>query len=117
MDKMQRVQNCAVRLIAKNNIPSSGLDRKMFEYHWLHVRHRILYKMMLIVHKCVNFKAPEEIMTMFNFCDSARTMNFQETKFLNKYGEEAFSHNGPKLWNLVQRQSEKKEKRTNSKRT
>ena len=101
MDKMQRVQNCAVRLIAKNNIPSGELDRKLFEYHWLHVRHRILYKMMLIVHKCVNFKAPEEIMSIFKFCDSARTMNFQETKFLNKHGEKAFSHNGPKLWNLL----------------
>ena len=57
--------------------------------------------MMLIVHKCVNHKAPEEIMSVINYADSARTMNLQETRFSNKYGKKAFSHSGPKLWNLL----------------
>ena len=35
------------------------------------------------------------------YADSSRTMNLRETKYLNKYGERAFSHVGPKLWNLL----------------
>ena len=101
LDKLQRVQNCAARLISKQTIRSGGLEEKMMEFHWLRVRHRILYKMMLIVHNCVNHKAPEEIMSMINYADSARTMKLQETGFSNKYGEKAFSHSGPKLWNLL----------------
>ena len=30
-------------------------------------------------------------------------MNLQETKCTNKYGNRAFSHVGPKLWNLLQK--------------
>ena len=74
LDKLQKVQNCAVRLISKQSIKSGHLDEKMKQYHWLPVRHRILYKMMLIVHNCINNKAPEEIMSMFSYSDSARTM-------------------------------------------
>ena len=100
LNKMQRVQNCAARLISKRDIPSGKLDEKMLEFHWLKVEHRIMYKMMMIVHNCVNNKAPEEIMSMFYYSDSARTMNLRETRFSNKHGEKAFSHIGSKLWNL-----------------
>ena len=56
---------------------------------------------MLIVHNCLQGKAPEEIQQLIDYGDSLRTMNLQETKFHNKYGNRAFSHAGPKLWNLL----------------
>ena len=73
----------------------------MIELHWLKVKHRILYKQLVIVHNCLHQKAPEEIMCMFRYSESIRTMKLQEKRCFNKYGERAFSHSGPKLWNLL----------------
>ena len=73
----------------------------MIEFHWLKVKHRILYKQLVIVHNCLHLKAPEEIMCMFRYAESIRTMKLQEKRCFNKYGERAFSHSGPKLWNLL----------------
>ena len=40
-------------------------------------------------------------MSMFRYAESIRTMKLQEKRCHNKYGERAFSHSGPKLWNLL----------------
>ena len=100
---MQHVQNCAARLVSKKKIASGGLDKVMNDFHWLKVKYRPIYKVLLIVHNCLLGKAPEEIQQMIHYGDSSRTMNLQETKFHNKYGCRAFSHVGPKLWNLLPR--------------
>ena len=73
----------------------------MTEFHWLKIKHRIIYKQMVIVHNCLHHNAPDEIVSMFEYAESSRTMNLREKKHLNKYGERAFSHSGPKLWNLL----------------
>ena len=99
--KMQHVQNCAARLVSKKRIASGGLDQVMKDFHWLKVKYRPIYKILLIVHNCLLGKAPEEIVQMIQYGDSSRTMNLQVTRFHNKYGCRAFSHIGPKLWNLL----------------
>ena len=101
VNKLQRVQNCAARLISKDRISPGRLDEKLIDLHWLKVRHRIIYKQLLIVHNSLHQKAPDEIMCMFRYAESIRTMKLQETRCHNKYGERAFSHSGPKLWNLL----------------
>ena len=101
INKLQRVQHCAVRFISKDHISSVNLDHKMIELHWLKVKYRILYKQLVIVHNCFHQNAPEEIMCMFHYAESVRTMKLQEKSFYNKYGERAFSRSGPKLWNLL----------------
>ena len=73
----------------------------MIELHWLKVKHRIIYKILLIVHNSPHLKAPDEIMCMFQYSESIRTMKLQEKRNYNKYGERALSHSGPKLWNLL----------------
>jgi hypothetical protein len=99
--KMQHVQNCAARLVSKKKIPSGSLDKFIMDHHWLKVKYRHLYKILLIVHNCLQQNAPEEIMEMIRPGDSFRTLHLRETSFLNKYGNRAFSHAGPKLWNLL----------------
>ena len=71
------------------------------DFHWLKVKFRHIYKILLIVHNCLQGKAPEEIVGMIGYGDSFRTMKLQETNYHNKYGSRAFSHVGPKLWNLL----------------
>ena len=99
--KMQHVQNCAARLVSKTKIPSGSMDRFLMDHHWLKVKYRPLYKILLIVHNCLQENAPEEIIQLIKPGDSQRTLHLRETNFNNKYGCRAFSHSGPKLWNLL----------------
>ena len=70
------------------------------ELHWLHIEERIIFKICLIVHKCVWNKGPEsykELIVMSN----PRTLKLVEKKFFTEYGKRAFSCAGPKLWNSL----------------
>ena len=98
--KLQRVQNSAARLVSKNKISNDSLD-VFLELHWLRVKFRSIYKILLIVHNCLHDNAPTETIAMLQYADSDRTMNLRETRCLNKYGVRAFSHVGPKLCNLL----------------
>ena len=100
LNKLQRVQNSAARLILKER-STCNLDEKMFELHWLKVKHRILYKILVIVHNSLHQRAPDEIMCMFQYSESIHRIKLQEKMNYNKYGERALSHSGPELWNLL----------------
>ena len=103
MQKLQHVQNCAARLVMKRRIPVGGMDEVLMDLHWLKVKFRCIYKILLIVHNCLHGNAPNEIMSLLQYADSSRTMNLRETKTTNKYGDKSFSHVGGKLWNLLPR--------------
>ena len=99
--KLQRVQNSAARLVSKNKISNDSLDDVFLDLHWLRVKFRSIYKILSIVHNCLHKNAPTETIAMLQYAYSGRTMNLRETRCLNKYGVRAFSHVGPKLWNLL----------------
>ena len=101
LKKLQQVQNSAARLVSKTRIPNGTLDTFILKFHWLKVRERIIYKVLLIVHNCLHQKAPNELSLMFQYAESIRTMHLRESKCSNRYGVRAFSHVGPKLWNLL----------------
>ena len=82
-------------------IPSAKMDKVLLDLHWLKVKFRSVYKILLIVHNCLHHTAPKEILSMLHFGESARTLKLQETRYENKYGVRAFSHVAPKLWNLL----------------
>ena len=99
IDKLQSVQNAAIRLIfgryKYDRLPISDLFLKV---HWLKLRERIIFKMCLIVHKCIWSLAPESLSSMIIIMNT-RTCLLNEKKFANSFGERAFSRSGPKLWN------------------
>ncbi len=95
--KLQRVQNAAARLIRSKG--SMSLDDVFIKCHWLRVRERILFKLLLTVHKCLNHRAPESLCELLEYGESDRTQKLQERKSKSKYGDRAFSHAGPKVWN------------------
>ena len=100
LKKLQHVQNSAARLIIRKGCPMS-LDNFFLDSHWLKVRQRIIYKIVLMVHKCVHLKAPQSLSGLLKFGDSGRTMKLQELKVNSKFGARAFSRVGPKLWNCL----------------
>ena len=101
LKKLQPVQHCAARLVSKQMIPSGGLDKVMMNFHWLKVKFRPVYMILDIVHNSLHVHAPNEIIALLEYADSARTMELHEKRVMSKYGERAFSHYAPKLWNLL----------------
>ena len=98
--KLQHVQNCAARLIIKRGDPKP-MEEFFLESHWLKVRERIIYKILLTVHKCLHDLAPVLLTELLEYAESDRWMKLRETKINSKFGMRAFSHVGPKLWNLL----------------
>ena len=98
---LQSVQNAAIRLISGGH----KFDRKSIsplyvKHHWLRIRERIIFKLCLLVHKCVSGTAPESLRDKIEMSPSyKRTYNLVERKFESEYGKRAFSRAGPKLWN------------------
>jgi len=59
-NKLQRVLNAAARIVTGTRKYDQGLSRLLHtELHWLDVRERDLYKLALMVHRCLQDKAPQ----------------------------------------------------------
>ena len=71
----------------------------MMDFDWLKAIFRP--KLLLIVHNCITGKAREEVQEMNRCGGSSRTMNLQECRFSNKYGNQSLFRVKPKLWNLL----------------
>ena len=100
--KMQRVQNAAARLVMKiNGFDKINLDELFRHLHWLKIRERIVYKVLLIVHKCVHNIAPVELCKLFHRVQSDRTKKLDVKKCQGSMGNRAISVCGPKLWNAL----------------
>ena len=79
-----------------------SLDGIFLKLHWLKVKFRIIYKILLVVHNCLHNNAPHEVAALLRYSDSERTMNLQEPRVLRgRYGDRAFSRAAPKMWNLL----------------
>ena len=70
------------------------------KYHWLKINERIVFKLLLTVHKCLVGKAPQSV-SLSLLTGAERTGKLLETKVNSRYGERAFSHAGPKVWNAL----------------
>ena len=98
---LQSAQNAALRLISgKWKYDRVSLTPLFEQLHWLKIKERIVFKICLIVHKCVWRMAPESFNTMMVMSNS-RTLKLVEKKFSTRYGKRAISCAGPKLWNNI----------------
>ena len=100
--KLQTVQNCAARIVCRVNrfdrVSSDSLTKKL---HWLKVNERILYKILVLVHKCINRKAPNVLIASFTLSERSRCNRLVTKSFNSAFGERAFTVCGPKLWNSL----------------
>ena len=102
--KMQKVQNRAARLIF--NLPrSSHVHHLLFELHWLPVRYRILFKVVLIIYKCINLGEPVYLNNSLNTYSPSRQLrsstsnNLEVPRILSSWGERSFSFTAVKYFN------------------
>ena len=98
--KLQHVQNSAARLVIRRGAPVS-LNTFFLDAHWLRIRERVIYKIILMVHNSLLFRSPASVRKLVPYADSERTMKLKETRVNNRFGVRAFSHAAPKIWNLL----------------
>ena len=106
MDKLQRVLNAAARVVTGTRKFDRGLGQILRdELHWLDVTDRVFFKLAVIVHRCLNGRAP---LCLSDYCVPAagadtrlqlRSSNRQLPAVpryrFNTYGCRAFSMAGP----------------------
>ena len=102
LSKLQKVQNCAAKLIFNRRKYDSGLSSLFISLHWLPLRKRIVFKILLLVHKCLYVKAPLYLTNLIYLCDSfIRTGNLLSVKTQYASTDGAFSVCAPQLWNTL----------------
>ena len=101
LDKLQSVQNCAARLVKGKNKFKGSTAEFIRKCHWLRVRERIIFKICLLVHKCLYGSAPACLKEKLKYSGSDRTMKLVQPTHEGTYGGRCFARVGPKLWNLL----------------
>ena len=99
--KLQTIQNSGVRLIRKRMNQQVSTEELLRKFHWLPVKKRIAFKILLVVHKCLLGNAPWSLCDMIVMGTSSRTKKLEERSCYGVMGERSFQVAGPKLWNLL----------------
>ena len=106
LNKLQRIQNSAARLITGVN-SRQHITPILYELHWLPVKYRIQYKVLLMTYKALNGIAPQYIKEILTHQSSTRTLRsnnqllLQTPRVRTQYGRRAFNYAAPMLWNAL----------------
>jgi hypothetical protein len=105
--KLQRAQNASARVV-KGCGKFDHITPVLQELHWLPIKQRIIFKVLLITFKAINGLAPEYISDMITKVDTntrhGRSIGLHVPRSrLVTYGDRSFSHAAPKLWNKLPR--------------
>ena len=104
----ERLQRQAARVVCKKyKNGHTGVTELMWGLHWLPIRARIQYKILLLVYKAFTNGSPTYLADMMTSCNPVRsTRSSHKVNLLvvphqksNKYPEKAFAVVGPRLWN------------------
>ena len=109
INKLQRVQNAAARLICL--IPRfSHVTPVLYSLHWLPVQFRIDFKILIITFKAIHGHAPEYICNLIHIktpstyglrSNSELLLAPPSTKTMKTLGDRAFTAAAPSLWNKL----------------
>jgi hypothetical protein len=107
IDKLQRVQNAAARLVVGGK-KYDHVTPILKQLHWLPIRARIYFKILLITYKALNNQAPDYITELLDIYRPKRTLRSTSQNLLavpqtntKTYGERTFQVSAPKLWNSL----------------
>ena len=100
--KLQKVQNAAARLVVRGKKRQS-MSGVLHDLHWLRVESRIIFKLLLIVHKCIRGQCSSNLNIQYkSHCCRPQEEMMLATKPMNsKYGRRTFDYVAPRLWNAL----------------
>jgi hypothetical protein len=104
--KLQRVQNAAAKLVLRKGKYDSATNC-LKDLHWLPIKLRVQFKIILTVHKCLLGNAPAYLSDKLKVKGSVRTLRLTtdtttlEVPFTRRktFADRSFSVSGPELWN------------------
>ena len=110
IDKLQRVQNAAARLVVMQG-KSCHITPVLHQLHWLPVLFRINFKVLLLTFKAIRKLAPSYINDLVKIKPSNSRyglrsndgilLSYLNFKTLTTLGDRAFVASAPKLWNYL----------------
>ena len=107
LQKLQVLQNSAARVIEKLR-RNDHITGTLMKLHWLPVKARIDFKILLLTWKALNGLSPPYIRDMLEFRDETRTLRNRNNQYLKvprfnrpTLGGHAFSIVAPSLWNQL----------------
>ena len=109
INKLQLVQNAAARLICSTP-RFSHVTPVLFSLHWLPVKFRIDFKILIITFKAIHGQAPDYICNLINVrnfstyglrSNSELLLVSPSTKTKKTLGDRTFTAAAPSLWNKL----------------
>nr|XP_054752548.1 uncharacterized protein LOC129258279 [Lytechinus pictus] len=105
--KLQRIQNSAARLVSRSK-KHNHITPILKELHWLPIKSRIRFKVLLITFNAVHGFAPQYISELVSPYTPSRTLRsstqllIQVPRLRTKtHGERSFSYSAQTLWNSL----------------
>ncbi|KAL3056304.1 hypothetical protein OYC64_018905 [Pagothenia borchgrevinki] len=105
--RLQLVQNAAARLLTRHK-KRDHITPILASLHWLPIRFRIDFKLLLFVFKALNGLAPAYISELLHRYTPARALRSADQLLLivpktrlKTRGHRAFAAAGPRLWNTL----------------
>ncbi len=107
INKLQIVQNAAARVLTRSR-KYDHITPILQSLHWLPIKFRVSYKILLHTHKALNRLAPAYLTSLLSRYNPTRSLRSQNSGLLvgpriAKYtkGGRTFSYLAPKLWNSL----------------
>jgi hypothetical protein len=107
IDRLQRLQNTAARIITRTP-KCDHITRVLHDLHWLPVDHRIVFKILLLVYKCLNDSAPVYLKDLLQQYIPTRSLRSKDQQLLTipkyrlkKTGDRTFAFVAPTMWNSL----------------
>ena len=107
VNKLQKVQNTAARIVTKTS-RYVHITPILKELHWLPVKSRIQYKLLVHTFKALHGQGPTYIADMLNVYQPNRPLRSQDSSTLSvprvktkAFGERCFTNAAPTLWNAL----------------
>ncbi|KAI5629007.1 hypothetical protein C0J50_2496, partial [Silurus asotus] len=107
INKFQLVQNVASRVLTRSR-KYDHITTILSSLHWLPVKFRIDFELLLLTYKALNSLAPMYLSSLLTRYNPPRLLRSQNSGLLvvpriakSIKGSESFSHLAPKLWNSL----------------
>ncbi|XP_056587301.1 uncharacterized protein LOC130407959 isoform X1 [Triplophysa dalaica] len=107
INKLQLVQNAAARVLTRSR-KYDHITPVLSSLHWLPIKYRIDFKIILITYKALNGLAPTYLTELLSRYNPSRSLRSQNLGLLtipritkSTKGGRAFSYVAPKLWNSL----------------
>ena len=107
LKRLQRILHIAARILTLSP-PSQHITPLLQQLHWLPLKNRVEFKLLLLAFKCLHGLAPAYLANLLTPYTPSRALRSASSNLLHvpstctkTYGDRAFSVAAPRLWNSL----------------